>query len=606
LHQTAQFSKAAEIMNCYQDSAVPIGDASSVGQIAMGKNQKRRSNSQQRNLKTIRLPKIGKRIKRFCQIGLLCSASSVLAALPALSAQQVNISYGPLEISIPIEALETYAETGEIDRSFRFYTRFIPSENREQFRQILHDQINLKAGEISQITYSSVGETSLQHLGEVIQTESRQNGFYALRSAAIAAAADPEGLTLLNLIKQFPSQTVRVRADRAMQVANEFSQLAQQTDRITAFIAQQNATDAAAQPLSFDRRTDLQQIGAVSWQKQTLMMSDRSRNRAFAVDFYLPNTQTPVPVMVISHGIAADRDDFSELAQHLVSYGFAVAVLDHPGSDTQQLRNWLSGLADEMTAPDEFVHRPQDVSYLIDQLEQLNRSNSDLKDRLQLDQIGVIGHSLGGYTALALAGADLDLKFLRQQCQPDLTNLRITNLSMLLQCEALHTSQPDSLLLKDDRVKAVIAVNSASNALFGQAGLQQIQIPVMMMGGSDDLISPVLLEQVCPFTWLTMPDKYLAVIKKGTHVYSSHSSSRALFPGKDQSLSPGQAQRYLEALSLAFAKVHVAAQPDYRDYLKASYAKSISRSPLDLTLLNGTNSNPLTQTLGSSCRNANY
>ncbi|WP_088892888.1 alpha/beta hydrolase [Leptolyngbya ohadii] len=580
-------------MNCKQDSAVSIGDALSIGQIALGKKCQEGQNQQK-----VRFSKLRKG-KRFWQIGLLSSITSVLAALPAMAAQQVSISYGPLEISVPVEALETYARTGEVDRSLRFYTRFIPSENREQFRQVLRDRVQLNVNEISQVTYSSVGETSLQHLGQVIQTESRQNGFYALRSAAIAAAADPEGLTLLNLVRHFPSQTIRIRADRAMEVAEEFSQLSKQTDRMTAFLSQQNAADAAAQPLDFDRRTDLQQVGNVNWQKQTLTLNDRSRDRQIAVDLYVPSAQTPAPVMIISHGIAADRGDFSELAQHLVSYGFAVAVLDHPGSDTRQLRNWLGGLVDEMTASDEFIHRPKDVSFLIDRLEELNRSGG-LSDRLKLDQVGVIGHSLGGYTALALAGANLNFNLLQQQCQPDLINLNSINFSMLLQCEALHTTQLNSLQLKDDRVKAVIAVNSASNSIFGQAGLQNIKIPVMMIGGSDDLISPVLLEQVCPFTWLTMPDKYLAVIKKGTHVYSSQ-SSRGLFPGETENPNPGQAQRYLEALSLAFSKVYVADQPDYRDYLKASYAKSISRSPLDLTVTNGANTRSIEQTLGGSC-----
>lgn len=249
-------------MNCKQDSAVSIGDALSIGQIALGKKCQEGQNQQK-----VRFSKLRKG-KRFWQIGLLSSITSVLAALPAMAAQQVSISYGPLEISVPVEALETYARTGEVDRSLRFYTRFIPSENREQFRQVLRDRVQLNVNEISQVTYSSVGETSLQHLGQVIQTESRQNGFYALRSAAIAAAADPEGLTLLNLVRHFPSQTIRIRADRAMEVAEEFSQLSKQTDRMTAFLSQQNAADAAAQPLDFDRRTDLQQVGNVNWQKQ--------------------------------------------------------------------------------------------------------------------------------------------------------------------------------------------------------------------------------------------------------------------------------------------------------------------------------------------------
>jgi predicted dienelactone hydrolase len=443
-------------------------------------------------------------------------------------------------------------------------------------------------------------------LGELIQTDARQNGFYALRSALILAADDPDGLTPLTIIKHFPTPTVRIQSGRAIQIANEFTQLLHQTDRIRTVMAEQAATDMATEfPVDFAQGLNLQEFGTTDWQQETLRLHDRLRHRPIEVDLYTPNLAEAAPVIVISHGIAADRQDFSELAQHLASHGFAVAVLDHPGSDRQHFQNLLRGLTQEIAEPNEFINRPLDVSYLLDELEQLNQAGAPLHDRLNLQKVGVIGHSLGGYTALALAGAQLNLDLLRRECQPSFIDLNSANLSMPLQCEALQTTI-DPQPLQDDRVQAIVAVNSVSNSVFGQEGLRSVQVPVMLIGGSGDVISPVLLEQVCPFTWLTGPDKYLAVIEKGTHVYNYQNTSQSqLFPGETANPNPALAHRYLQALSLAFSKVHVAAQPEYRDYLRASYAESISQSPLPLTLLNALNTVPLSRSLAGSCPGTN-
>ncbi|WAL58204.1 alpha/beta hydrolase [Thermocoleostomius sinensis] len=538
---------------------------------------------------------------RSWQVALGCLAA-LTTAIPSPAAERVSVSYGPLELSLSVKDLETYAETGRMSNGLAFYARFVDDENLEQLRDLLRQQLDLDAVAISQILYSSFGETSLQQLGELIQTDARQNGFYALRSALILAANDPEGLTPLNIIKHFPTPTVRIQSVRAIQVANEFTQLLHQTDRIRAVMSEQAAADIATDvSVDFARGLNLQEFGTIDWQQETLQLHDRLRNRSIAVDLYTPNLSEAAPVLVISHGIAADRQDFSELAQHLASHGFAVAVLDHPGSDRQHFQNLLRGLTQEIAEPNEFVNRPLDVSYLLDELEQLNQPGAPLHNRLNLQKVGVIGHSLGGYTALALAGAQLNFDLLRRECQSSFIDLNIANLSMPLQCEALRTTL-EAQPLQDNRVRAIVAVNSVSHNVFGQEGLRSVQVPVMLIGGSRDVISPVLLEQVCPFTWLTGTDKYLAVIEKGTHVYNyQNTSQNQLFPGEPTNPNPALAHRYLQALSLAFSKVHVAAQPEYRDYLRASYAQSISESPLPLTLLNALNTAPLTRSLVGAC-----
>jgi predicted dienelactone hydrolase len=88
-----------------------------------------------------------------------------------------------------------------------------------------------------------------------------------------------------------------------------------------------------------------------------------------------------------------------------------VAVSEHPGSDAKQLQALLSGRADEVTSPREFIDRPLDVKYLLDELTRLSQSEPGFQERLNLQQVGVIGQSFGGYTVLALAGAKLNFQF---------------------------------------------------------------------------------------------------------------------------------------------------------------------------------------------------
>ncbi len=56
----------------------------------------------------------------------------------------------------------------------------------------------------------------------------------------------------------------------------------------------------------------------------------------FLADIYLPVAQTPRQIIVISHGLGSDRTSFAYLAEHLASYGFVVAVPEHPGSNSKQ------------------------------------------------------------------------------------------------------------------------------------------------------------------------------------------------------------------------------------------------------------------------------
>lgn len=529
--------------------------------------------------------------------------STIMTAIPTSAAERVSLSYEPLEFSIPIASLEIYAQEGRIDSHLAEYAQYIKPDELAELRKTLVERVDLSAVTVAQFLYSSLGETLLQYLGDLIQTDTHQNGFYALRASMILAARDSKGLSLLNILKKFPSQTIRINKS-TLKIATAFSQMFKKTNQLTALIEQQAAIEAATgSSVHLAQRIDLQQPGSFTWQKTTLTLNDSKRGRKFIVDLYLPNRLSTIPVLVISHGLASDRTNFADLAQHLASHGFAVAMLEHPGSDRQQLENLLRGMAKEVVEPNEFVNRPKDVSYLLDELQQLNKSNPTMQGRLNLQKVGILGHSFGGYTALAVAGAKLNFKLLQRECRSSVIDLNTTNLSGLLQCQALYLSPTTNYRLQDKRIGAVFAINPISNSVFGETNLSQVRVPVLLVAGSRDLITPALIEQVCPFTWLTTPNKYLLWIQGGTHFYSGQASGNNVLSISPELASPNSAlaRRYLKRLSLAFAKTYIAAQPEYRVYLQASYVQSISQPPLQLRLIHSLSTTQLSQSLNFSC-----
>lgn len=513
---------------------------------------------------------------------------------PAVAAESIYFGFGALERSVSVAALSAYANQGKLDADLAAYIDYLGPQQTALLRSALITPINLTPVAVAQFLYTPQGEILLRRLGQVIQTEARQPGFYALRSALILAAADPEGLTLLNVIKRFPVRSIRIDVGRSLRIAQQLENLVNQTTDATTLISQAATTAATEQSnIDFSLLPDIRRRGRLSWDKRTLKLQDRRRDRTFLTDVYLPRVETAAPVVVISHGLGSDRADFAYLARQLASYGFAVAVPEHPGSNAAQLQALLSGQASEVSAPNEFINRPLDVKYLLDELARLNEADTSIQ--LNLQQVAVMGQSFGGYTALALAGATLNFEALQTNCQ-EINNT--WDISLLLQCRVLQLPRT-RYRLRDERVKAVIAINPITSSVFGKAGLRQIQIPVMFVSSSADTVAPALLQQMLPFTWLQTPNKYFTLITGGTHFSvideSEPGSDPIQFPAQVIGPSPAIARRYMNAFSVAFFQTYLVGAKQYRPYLSSAYAQAISQTPLNLSLVRSLPTTLLTQ-----------
>jgi pimeloyl-ACP methyl ester carboxylesterase len=117
-------------------------------------------------------------------------------------------------------------------------------------------------------------------------------------------------------------------------------------------------------------------------------------------------TQTPVPLVVFSHGIGGSRNGYSYLGQHWASNGVASLHVQHVGSDRSLWSGNVFLLASRLQAAaqdTEALARVADLRFALDKL-----LTSELASRIDIRHIVAAGHSYGANTSLLAAGARVE------------------------------------------------------------------------------------------------------------------------------------------------------------------------------------------------------
>lgn len=199
-------------------------------------------------------------------------------------------------------------------------------------------------------------------------------------------------------------------------------------------------------------------------------------------------SQGPYPLVVFSHGFSMSAAAYSVSAEHYASYGFVVLAPDHKEQfDPTWEDMWKAA-----------IDRPRDATRTLDYAEELTAPAGDMAGLIDMEHVAVVGHSYGGYTALAMAGAQYDLDAYNARCAllaaDDWRSFLCTPFvprEAEMAARAGLDPMPVGLWpsFGDPRVTAIIPM--AGNAyLFDQAGLSKITIPMMAIGGTADTGTP--------------------------------------------------------------------------------------------------------------------
>lgn len=178
------------------------------------------------------------------------------------------------------------------------------------------------------------------------------------------------------------------------------------------------------------------------------------------------------PLVVVSHGSAGGRVQLAYLAEALATHGFVVAAPDHPGDTMIEAAEGRQAPLAELASD-----RLLDVSAVISAF---TKPDCPLSRMVRADEVGVVGFSFGGLTsAVSTVG------FLRAPADP--------------------------------RVRAVVGIAPATEVV-PERELDRVRVPVLLVGGSNDLAAPVERNAGRTFDGLHgAHPRYLVTVTGGMH-----------------------------------------------------------------------------------------
>ncbi|MGC1307686.1 MAG: alpha/beta fold hydrolase [Phormidesmis sp.] len=521
------------------------------------------------------------------KVGCLGLGLSSLAVSPAIAAERIVLKVGPLRQAIELSDLESFAETGDVPPSLRLYERFLSPQVQLSLGQTLELDPRMSDRVIEDVLRSSNGELLVDTLSRLAPNLTLPQ----LQAAIRLAASQADGLSILGVLRAIPEDTLEVDLSAAIGLISQLN-LANLESRSLSGVLDQELKVALSAPLpdDIDPTASGTTYGIV---QRTLSLRDLDRQRVIPVEvrWSRDSRESQNPLIVMSHGFGADRYFLDYMAEHLASHGFTVVSIEHPGSNVQALLD-LPVDPEIVEAPSrllpatEFLDRPRDVSFVLDRLENLNGGNFTYEAAFNTENVTMVGHSLGGYTGLALAGAKLDLRSLQTFCQ-DIQPLGVSPADWL-QCAAVDL--PEQVAdLSDDRIKQVMAMNPLVGQLFGEAGLSDVSVPTLLLTGTQDSVTPTLNQQLTPFTQLAGP-KYLLAVIGGTHLSVGDPDnvnpalSELPFMSELRGEDTANLRELLKGISLSFAKQSTPEARQYKPFLSAAYAQSFSTPALPLRL----------------------
>jgi len=274
---------------------------------------------------------------------------------------------------------------------------------------------------------------------------------------------------------------------------------------------------------------------------KTFQVKDGARDRTLPIRVYLPPTDKSVPVILFSHGLGGSRDNNPYLGNHWAMRGYAVVFVQHPGSDESVWKE-APGL-EKMTALkqaasiENYLARAKEVPVVIDTLARWNvEQGHALAGRLDLEHLGMSGHSFGAQTTQALAG---------QGDRPRLS-------------------------LVEPRIDAAVMMSPSPPRVGDPAkAFANIKIPCLLMTGTRD-DSPIgnttPEDRLKVFPYLQQVPAWQVVFDQATHMDFG------------QRPKVGDSSRYHQAilaLTTAFWDAELKASPEAKAWLNGKEARSV-------------------------------
>ena len=147
--------------------------------------------------------------------------SSWLALQPIQAAEQLTLHIGAAERSLDVDDLTTFVTTTEVPASLNWYADQFSAEELEELRTLLTTPFDVEPVQVSRFLNTPLGEALLSRLLILFNLPDPDHAVLALRASMVNAAFADGGMTILNMIQEWPLREVPIDFDVALQSMDE-------------------------------------------------------------------------------------------------------------------------------------------------------------------------------------------------------------------------------------------------------------------------------------------------------------------------------------------------------------------------------------------------
>jgi hypothetical protein len=174
--------------------------------------------------------------RRISAIAAVVLTTAAITIRPTLAAEEISLVVGETELlTLAVADLESYATTGKASKELEGIVTLFPAEKAKKLRDLLTQKTQVKPQPFGQFLDSTLGSKMLNQLGSVVKPKGAGiSSIDSLKTAMNTAAAAPEGFSVIDLLKAYPTARILIDQEAANAKQKEIDTLGKDLELLLA------------------------------------------------------------------------------------------------------------------------------------------------------------------------------------------------------------------------------------------------------------------------------------------------------------------------------------------------------------------------------------
>ena len=416
------------------------------------------------------------------------------------AAEKINIKFEEMKIPLTIEQLSKLEKYKDDSSELIDWLKKNGLIRVFELSKFLEFPVFKEEGLNREILRSWIGRKILTELSKSITVPNDNDGIEIYNTIENLLDQKKE-VSTLEIIKALPSEEISLDIDNLILIISSWkNELLMQQELLSKLNKLERTNQNAFKNNEKKSTQDLIKINKKIYAPH--------RVKPFEIEIWKSNkTNEDKELIIFMPGLGGEINNFKWIGNELAKRGWPILFIDHRGSNLESFIEVLEGKETIPGSADFFLYRIKDLDAVL-------KAHKNGEFGLTNSSYILMGHSLGAFIALLYEG-NKPTNQLEYRCNLALKDFAITNLSKLLQCQLSEI--PFSENKNDNNASAIIGFNSFGSLVWPNENSNGIKTPTLLIGGTYDLITPLMNEQFRVFSALDNPSNRFLIIEGASH-----------------------------------------------------------------------------------------